>query len=83
MVFDQQHTLAVRAAEILGSPAEAEDWLRRPAPALNGKRPIDLLGTADGRLLLDNHLTGLEWGEGLPSEHIGLSGGETLSSLFG
>ncbi|WP_037278847.1 MbcA/ParS/Xre antitoxin family protein [Rubellimicrobium mesophilum] len=71
MTSAHQHTFAVRVAEVLGSPAEAEDWLRRPASAFDGRRPMDLLASSEGRQLLDDYLTGLEHGGGRASEFIG------------
>ena len=74
MTADYQHTFALRAAEILGSPAEADDWLRRPTPAFNGQRPMDLLKTSEGQKLVNRYLTGLECGGGLESDHLGMRG---------
>lgn len=51
-----------RATDILGSQEEAERWLDRPAMALDGRRPIDLLATPAGIELVDDHLTRLEYG---------------------
>jgi len=51
-----------RATELLGSQAEAEAWLERPAMALDQRRPIDLLSTPAGVETVETHLTRLEWG---------------------
>ena len=51
-----------RATELFGSPAEAEDWLERPAMALEQRRPIDLLSTQAGVDTVEDHLTRLEYG---------------------
>jgi len=51
-----------RATELMGSRAEAELWLERPAMALDGRRPIDLLSTPAGVEMLESHLTRLEYG---------------------
>lgn len=51
-----------RATEALGSRNEALDWLKRPALALDGRRPIDLLRTPAGTEVVGDHLTRLEYG---------------------
>jgi putative toxin-antitoxin system antitoxin component (TIGR02293 family) len=52
-----------KQAELLfGSRAESRAWLSRPAMALEQRRPIDLLDTAEGRRVLSNLLTQLEYG---------------------
>jgi putative toxin-antitoxin system antitoxin component (TIGR02293 family) len=51
-----------RATELFGSQAEAEEWLDRPAMALEQRKPIDLLSTPAGVESVENHLTRLEYG---------------------
>ncbi len=51
-----------RAVALFGSQAEAEQWLERPAMALEQRRPIDLLSTPAGVESLEDHLTRLEYG---------------------
>jgi putative toxin-antitoxin system antitoxin component (TIGR02293 family) len=51
-----------RAIELFGSPAEAEEWLERPAMALEQRKPIDLLSTPAGVESVEDHLTRLEYG---------------------
>jgi len=51
-----------RATELFGSQAEAEEWLERPAMALEQRRPIDLLSTPAGVESVEDHLTRLEYG---------------------
>jgi putative toxin-antitoxin system antitoxin component (TIGR02293 family) len=51
-----------RAIAVLGSQAEAEAWLERPALALDQRRPIDLLSTPAGVESVEDHLTRLEYG---------------------
>lgn len=51
-----------RATDLLGSQAEAERWLERPAIGLNQRRPIDLLATPAGVELVEHHLLRLEYG---------------------
>ncbi|HTW33656.1 MAG TPA: antitoxin Xre/MbcA/ParS toxin-binding domain-containing protein [Rhizomicrobium sp.] len=51
-----------RATELLGSQTEAEDWLERPAMALDQRKPIDLLSTPAGVETVEDHLTRLEYG---------------------
>ena len=54
--------VVARAADIFGSREEAVSWMLRPATGLDQRRPIDLIGTAAGRELVDNHLTRLDLG---------------------
>jgi putative toxin-antitoxin system antitoxin component (TIGR02293 family) len=51
-----------RAIELFGSQDEAEEWLERPAMALDQRKPIDLLSTPAGVESLEDHLTRLEYG---------------------
>ncbi len=51
-----------RAIELFGSRTEAEQWLERPAMALDDRRPIDLLSTPAGVETVEDHLTRLEYG---------------------
>ena len=51
-----------RAIALFGSQPEAEDWLERPAMALDQRKPIDLLSTPAGVETLEAHLTRLEYG---------------------
>jgi len=51
-----------RAIDLFGSQAEAEKWMERPAMALDGRKPIDLLSTPAGVETLEDHLTRLEYG---------------------
>ena len=51
-----------RAIEIFGSLQEAEEWLDRPAMALDQRKPIDLLSTPAGVETVEQHLTRLEYG---------------------
>ena len=51
-----------RATQLFGSQAEAEQWLERPAMALDQRRPIDLLSTPAGVETIEDHLTRLEYG---------------------
>ncbi len=51
-----------RATETFGSREAALDWLQRPALALDGRRPLELLRTPAGAELVGDHLTRLEYG---------------------
>lgn len=51
-----------RAIAAFGSQADAEEWLERPAMALDQRRPIDLLSTPAGVESLEDHLVRLEYG---------------------
>lgn|GEM_PF-342304 len=50
------------AENILGSHAEAEEWLLKPALGLDGRKPIDLIATSSGAELVRDHLTRMEYG---------------------
>jgi len=51
-----------RAIMLFGSQPAAEEWLERPAMALDRRKPIDLLSTPAGVESLETHLTRLEYG---------------------
>ena len=51
-----------RATEIFGSQREAEEWLDRPAMALEQRKPIDLLSSPAGLVSVEELLTRLEYG---------------------
>jgi putative toxin-antitoxin system antitoxin component (TIGR02293 family) len=51
-----------RAIDLFGSQTEAEEWMERPAMALDQRRPIDLLSTPAGVESVEDHLTRLEYG---------------------
>ena len=51
-----------RAIELFGSQPDAEEWLERPAMALEQRKPIDLLSTPAGVESVEDHLTRLEYG---------------------
>jgi putative toxin-antitoxin system antitoxin component (TIGR02293 family) len=51
-----------RATELFGSQADAEEWLERPAMALDQRKPIDLLSTPAGVEVVEAHLGRLEYG---------------------
>jgi putative toxin-antitoxin system antitoxin component (TIGR02293 family) len=51
-----------RATAAFGSREDALIWLQRPAMALDGRRPIDLLRTPAGAEIVDDHLIRVEHG---------------------
>jgi putative toxin-antitoxin system antitoxin component (TIGR02293 family) len=51
-----------RVIDVFGSQKEAEEWLERPAMALDQRKPIDLLSTPAGVESVEDHLTRLEYG---------------------
>jgi putative toxin-antitoxin system antitoxin component (TIGR02293 family) len=51
-----------KATALLGSQAEAERWLERPAMGLDRRRPIDLLATPAGAEIVEEFLGRLEHG---------------------
>jgi putative toxin-antitoxin system antitoxin component (TIGR02293 family) len=48
--------ILAKATDVLGTQAEAEQWLERPAIGLDQRRPIDLLGTPAGVEVVEDHL---------------------------
>lgn len=60
--LDLDTAIFTKAVEVFGSKEETELWLRRPAMALNGERPIDLVRTPEGKLLVQELLVRLEYG---------------------
>ena len=54
--------ILAKATAVLGSRADAELWLERPAIGLDQRRPIDLLATAAGIEIVENYLERLEYG---------------------
>jgi putative toxin-antitoxin system antitoxin component (TIGR02293 family) len=54
--------ILAKATAVLGSRAEAEQWLERPAIGLDGRRPIDLLATPAGVEIVEDHLERLAYG---------------------
>lgn len=54
--------ILAKATDVLGSQAEAEQWLERPAIGLDQRRPIDLLATPAGIELVEDYLERLEYG---------------------
>ena len=51
-----------QAAEELGSPEAAEQWLMAPAMALEQRRPFDLMHTIDGIALVSQLLSRMRYG---------------------
>jgi putative toxin-antitoxin system antitoxin component (TIGR02293 family) len=54
--------LLARATEVLGTQDAAEHWLSRPALALDGQRPIELLSTPAGMQMVEQLLGRIEHG---------------------
>ncbi|MGI8820223.1 MAG: type II RES/Xre toxin-antitoxin system antitoxin [Chthoniobacterales bacterium] len=50
------------AAEVLGSEDKGRQWLNDQIPALDGKRPLDLLDTDIGAGQVTNLLGCIKWG---------------------
>ena len=50
------------AETVFGSQSDAEAWLRTPALALDGKKPIDLIATRAGAELVRDQLVRLDYG---------------------
>jgi len=54
--------ILTKATSVLGSRQEAEQWLARPAIALEQRPPLDLLATPEGRRLVEELLERMEYG---------------------
>jgi putative toxin-antitoxin system antitoxin component (TIGR02293 family) len=54
--------ILAKATAVLGSQAEAEQWLERPAMGLDQRRPIDLLATPAGVKIVEDFLERIEYG---------------------
>ncbi|MGH6961888.1 MAG: type II RES/Xre toxin-antitoxin system antitoxin [Dongiaceae bacterium] len=54
--------ILAKATAVLGSQAEAEQWLERPAIGLDQRLPIDLLATPAGVRIVEDYLERLEHG---------------------
>lgn len=55
--------LIAYAIRVFGDKAIALDWLSTPVPALNGNKPYELIDTFEGRAMIKNVLTYIEFGE--------------------
>lgn len=51
-----------RATDVLGNREAAETWMRQRAVAFDGLRPVELLSTRPGAMLVEDHLTRMEYG---------------------
>src|SRR5438067_1157876 len=58
----QQPPCGPVASHFLEAQGEAEDWLKRPAMALDQRRPIELLATPAGIRLVEDLLGRIEYG---------------------
>lgn len=54
--------ILLRATAAIGTVEEAGRWLMRPAMALGGRRPIDVITTPDGYRTVETLLNQLEYG---------------------
>jgi putative toxin-antitoxin system antitoxin component (TIGR02293 family) len=54
--------IMAKAIDVFGSSVAAEDFLQKPAMALDRHRPIDLLSTPVGAELVEGHLLRLDYG---------------------
>ena len=57
----QHSETLTKATEVFGSREKAEEWMNRPAMGLDGRRPIEMLQTAQGTELVTDFLTRLEY----------------------
>ncbi|WP_081709521.1 antitoxin Xre/MbcA/ParS toxin-binding domain-containing protein [Mesorhizobium erdmanii] len=51
-----------KATSVLGTQEEAEKWMIQPAMGLDNRRPIDLLATAAGTIIVQEFLERLDYG---------------------
>jgi putative toxin-antitoxin system antitoxin component (TIGR02293 family) len=54
--------ILAKATQLFGSQEEGEQWLQRPAIALDQRRPIELLATPAGAKLVEDLLGRIEYG---------------------
>lgn len=54
--------ILAKAVNVFGSPEHASDWMVCPAIGLNGRRPIDLLKSPEGKRVVEEFLDRLEHG---------------------
>jgi putative toxin-antitoxin system antitoxin component (TIGR02293 family) len=54
--------ILAKAEEVLGTRDDAEQWLSRPAMGLESRRPIDLMATPQGAVLVKTLLDQMEHG---------------------
>ncbi|MEL6522938.1 MAG: antitoxin Xre/MbcA/ParS toxin-binding domain-containing protein [Pseudomonadota bacterium] len=54
--------ILTRAEDVFGSREAALDWLQKPQPLLEGRRPIELLDTFVGAASLDRTLRQIDYG---------------------
>lgn len=57
-----QAELMTFCSRVMGSDALAQQWMSRPAMALNYRHPGDLMDTAEGREKIEVLLTQIEGG---------------------
>lgn len=51
-----------RATDVFGDREAAETWLQQRAVAFDGLRPVELLSTRQGSMLVKSHLARMEYG---------------------
>lgn len=54
--------IVAQATRVFGSRADAEEWIYRPLPALNGKSPIQVSETKEGREAVAEYLNRIDRG---------------------
>lgn len=63
--LDRIDAIRRRAREVLTSDEAVYQWLDLPAPALNGKRPIDMLDSDLGAKEVESLLAGIAFGNAM------------------
>jgi putative toxin-antitoxin system antitoxin component (TIGR02293 family) len=61
-VSERTESLFARAAEVFGSREKAMRWLESPAPSLDHRTPLSLLGTPEGIADVEDTLGAIEHG---------------------
>lgn len=55
-------SLLALATDVFGTRAAAEDWMQKPARALEGRAPLSLLTTGAGTELVETYLRQMDYG---------------------
>lgn len=61
-VEQRQAAIIAEAERIFGDPAKAHRWLSKPKAHLDGKTPLDVIGTEIGAMLVQSMLVRIEYG---------------------
>lgn len=62
-ITQQAEDVILQAIRVFESQELAFKWLQSPAPALDGEKPFDLLGTDEGCSLVASAIQKIAWGD--------------------